>query len=85
MDYRAEERSRFEFAKELARQIVDDSRQGDGFSLVLMGDPPEAAISDAAFDRQDVLDEIDKAGGYEEERIEESQEAEESHYRAAVY
>jgi hypothetical protein len=59
MDYRVDEKSRFELAKDLAMQIVQDSRQGDGFSLVLMGDPPEAAISDAAFDAQDVLEEID--------------------------
>ncbi len=59
MDYRVGERSRFELAKELAMQVVDDSRQGDGFSLILMGDPPQAAIADAAFDSQDVLEEID--------------------------
>ncbi len=59
MDYRVGDRSGFDAARELARQVVEDSRQGDGFSLVMMGDPPQVAIADAAFASQDVLEEID--------------------------
>jgi len=59
MDYRTGDKSRLDRAKELAAQVVGDSRQGDGFTLVLMGDPPQVAISDPAFDPRDVADEID--------------------------
>ena len=59
MDYRTGDKSRLDRAKELAAQVIRDSRQGDGFTLVLMGDPPQVAISDPAFDPRDVVDEID--------------------------
>lgn len=59
MDYRTGDKSRLDHAKELAAQVVRDSRQGDGFTLVLMADPPQVAISDPAFDPQDVVDEIE--------------------------
>ena len=35
MAYRPTDKTRFERAKELARQIVEESPQGDGFTLVL--------------------------------------------------
>jgi hypothetical protein len=59
MAYQVDDRSRFDAARDLARQIVQDSQQGDGFSLVLMGDPPRAAIAETAFATGDVLEEID--------------------------
>ncbi len=59
MDYRTGDKSRLDHAKELAAQLVRDSHQGDGFTLVLMGDPPQVAISDPAFDPRDVVDEIE--------------------------
>ena len=59
MDYRSGDKSRLDRAKEMAAQVVRDSRQGDGFTLVLLGDPPQVAISDPAFDPQDVVDEIE--------------------------
>jgi len=59
MDYRTGDKSRLDRAKELAAQVLRDSRQGDGFTLVLMADPPQVAISDPAFDPRDVADEID--------------------------
>lgn len=59
MDYRTGDKSRLDRAKELAVQVVNDSRQGDGFTLVLLGDPPQAAISDPAFDPRDVVEEIE--------------------------
>jgi hypothetical protein len=58
MAYRAGERSRFEVARQLAAQIVTDSRQGDGFSLVLMADPPSVVIGDPAFSPSDLLEEL---------------------------
>jgi len=59
MDYRATEKSRFEVAQQLAVQVVQDSRQGDGFTLVLMADPPVVVISEPAFDPKDVMEEIE--------------------------
>jgi len=59
MAYRASEESRFELAQQLAVQVVQDSRQGDGFTLVLMADPPVVAISEPAFDPKDVTEEIE--------------------------
>jgi hypothetical protein len=60
MDYRAGQRTRFEQAKEFAAQVVEDSRQGDGFTLVLLADPPQTLISDPAFDPKDVLEELER-------------------------
>ena len=59
MGYRAAERTRFESAKERARHIVAQGVQGDGFSLLLMADPPRSIVGDVAFDRTDVQQEID--------------------------
>jgi hypothetical protein len=59
MDYRDGETSRFQRALEWAGQVVQDSRQGDGFSLVLMADPPRVVIGEPAFDPDDVLEELD--------------------------
>lgn len=59
MDYRSGDKSRLERAKELAVQVVSDSRLGDGFTLVLLSDPPQAVISDPAFDPRDAVEEIE--------------------------
>jgi hypothetical protein len=59
MDYRAGDKSRFESAKEIARQLVSAAGQGDGWSLVLMAQPPRTIIGQPAQDRDDVLREID--------------------------
>ena len=40
MGYRPGDKTRFERAKEIASRIVEESRQGDGFTLVLMSEPP---------------------------------------------
>jgi von Willebrand factor type A domain/Aerotolerance regulator N-terminal len=58
MDYRPAEKSRFEAACELATQVVENSRQGDGFSLILMADPAQTIIAEPGFDPKDVLQEI---------------------------
>jgi len=59
MGYQPSEKSRFELAQQLAVQVVQDSRQGDGFTLVLMANPPVVAISEPAFDPDDVTEEIE--------------------------
>ena len=61
LDYRSGGKSRLDRAKELAVQLVNDSRVGDGFTLVLARDTPQAVISDPAFDPRDVVDEIESA------------------------
>ena len=58
MDYRKGEKSLFESAKELASKLVAQGRQGDGYTLVLMGEPPRVVIGEPAFDPQDVQEEL---------------------------
>ena len=59
MDYRTDGKSRFDAARELSRQVVADGRQGDGYTLVVMGQPPQVVIGQPAFDPEDVSEEID--------------------------
>ena len=59
MDYRAGGPSRFEAAKDFARQQVQAGKQGDGFTLLLMGQPPRVVIGEPAFDPGDVREELD--------------------------
>jgi hypothetical protein len=58
MAYRPTDQSRFDRAKELARQIVDESRQGDGFSLVVMAAPPKTLVAAPSIERAEILREI---------------------------
>ena len=58
MDLRREGISRFDAAKEAARKLVDEGQQGDGYALVLMGQPPRVVIGDPAFDPDDVSQEL---------------------------
>lgn len=59
MDYRQGDARRFDEARALAAQVVQQSTQGDGFTLILMADPPQVIIGDPAFAPQDVLDELE--------------------------
>lgn len=59
MDYRDGETSRFDRAKQYARELVEQASQGDGFTLVLMSQPPRVVVGQPAFDKQDVLQELD--------------------------
>jgi len=59
MGYTVDGSSRFDRAKQLARQIVESSRQGDAHTLVLMADPPQAVVETPALDREEMLQEID--------------------------
>lgn len=58
MDYRREGVPRFEEAKEAARKLVAEGQQGDGYALILMGQPPRVVIGDPAFDPDDVSQEL---------------------------
>jgi len=60
MAYGADGETRLAQAKRLARRIIEDAAEGDGFSLVGMGPTSQGIISDPAFDPKDVLREIDQ-------------------------
>jgi Aerotolerance regulator N-terminal/von Willebrand factor type A domain len=59
MDYKPTDKSRFERAKQLASQIVDESTPGDGFALVQMSSLPRVAIATPTSIPKDVLGEIE--------------------------
>lgn len=58
MDYQKGEKSLFDTAKEMAAQMISQGRQGDGYTLLLMGEPPRTIIGEPAFDPQDVQEEL---------------------------
>lgn len=58
MAFKPTDRSRFERAKQLAEQIVDESSQGDAFTLVLLADPPQVIVGSPSFAPADFLNEI---------------------------
>lgn len=58
MAYKPTDKSRFDRAKELAARIVDAGNQGDGFTLVLLADPPRVVVSSPAFQPADFHEEI---------------------------
>ncbi|HEX5500569.1 MAG TPA: BatA domain-containing protein, partial [Thermomicrobiales bacterium] len=60
MAYRVADQSRFERAKELAARIVNESRQGDGFTLLLMASPPRVLVGAPAFEPRQFLSEIEQ-------------------------
>ncbi len=59
MAYKPTEKSRFDRAKEIAARIVEESNQGDGFTLVLMASPPRVIVGKPAFEHRDFLEEIE--------------------------
>ena len=59
MAYRPTDKTRFERAKELARQIVEKSPQGDAFTLVLMSSPPRVVVGRPALEPSEIIREID--------------------------
>lgn len=58
MAYKPTDKSLFDRAKQLAEQIVEESSQGDGFTLVLMGSPPSVIVGTPAMEARDFLEEI---------------------------
>jgi hypothetical protein len=59
MAYKPADKTRFEHAKEIARQIVRDSPQGDAFTLLLMSSTPRVIVGTAALEPAAILQEID--------------------------
>lgn len=59
MAYKPTASSRFERARQLAAQLVDDSAEGDAFALVLLGQPPVAVVAAPTADRREFVDEIE--------------------------
>lgn len=60
MAYGEKGQTRLDKAKELARRIVSEADEGDGFTLITMGRTARNVISEPAFDPDDVLREIDQ-------------------------
>ena len=58
MAYKPTDVDRFSRAKELAAQIVSESPPGDGFTLLLLADPPRVIVGRPSFERQDITEEI---------------------------
>jgi hypothetical protein len=59
MDFKPADQTRFEKAKELARRIVEDSHQGDVFTLVLMSSPSRVVVGKPALEQAEILREIE--------------------------
>jgi hypothetical protein len=59
MGYANDGQSRFDAAREVARRMVADGQQGDGYTLVRMSQPPQIVIGQPAFAAADVREEID--------------------------
>lgn len=58
MAYKPGDKSLFDRAREVAQEIVDYSSKGDGFTLLLMSDPPRTIVHTPAFERSEMGDEI---------------------------
>jgi len=54
-----DESSRFEIAKQQVSRLLARASQGDGFTLILMGDPPRTIIRQPAFAAEDVEEELE--------------------------
>ncbi|MFH1267758.1 MAG: BatA domain-containing protein, partial [Planctomycetota bacterium] len=59
MAYTPTDKSRFQRAKEVAARIVEESPQGDGFTLVVMSAPPRVVVGNPVFEPRDFLPELD--------------------------
>jgi len=59
MGYRPGDQTRFDQAKQIARQIVEQSNQGDAFTLVLLASPPRVVVGTPSIAAGEVLAEID--------------------------
>ena len=59
MAYKPTDKTRFEKAKQIAQQIVEESRQGDAFALVLMAAPPSVIVGTPAVEARPFLEEIE--------------------------
>ncbi len=59
MAYKPADKTRFDRAKEIARRIVEESSEGDAFTLVVMSSSPRVVVGTAALSPAAVLQEID--------------------------
>ena len=59
MAYKPSDKNRFDRAKELAARIVDESSQGDGFTLIMLSAPPRVVVGTPAFEPREFRHEID--------------------------
>ncbi|MCA9264387.1 MAG: BatA domain-containing protein [Planctomycetales bacterium] len=57
----ADDASRFARARQAAAMLVQQGQQGDGFTLVVMGEPPQVLVERPAFDPEDVLSALEQA------------------------
>ncbi|WP_166820428.1 BatA domain-containing protein [Thalassoroseus pseudoceratinae] len=58
--HQSSEQSRFEQARELAREVISSSRQGDALNLVRMGTlPPTVLVQKPSYQKSQVLSEVD--------------------------
>jgi hypothetical protein len=60
MSLRDRDESVLQKAQQAVRRLVDESREGDGFSLVLMQRPVRIVVGDVTFDRAEILRQIDR-------------------------
>jgi hypothetical protein len=60
MAYKPTDQTRFQRAKELARQIVEHSPQGDAFTLIVMSSPPRVVVGTPALQPSTIIGEIDR-------------------------
>jgi hypothetical protein len=58
MDQRRDGMTSFDAARQAIRAAIKNSSQGDGYSLVLVADPPRVIIGEPAFDKDDLLEEL---------------------------
>jgi hypothetical protein len=59
MAYQPTDKTRFERARQMARQMVEESPQGDAFTLILMSSPPRVVVGRPAIESSEILREID--------------------------
>ena len=59
MGFKATDKTRFERAKEAARRMVEEGSRGDGFTLVLMAEPPQVLVGTPAYEPRHFLPEIE--------------------------
>jgi hypothetical protein len=59
MAYQPTDKTRFERARQMARQMVEESPQGDAFTLILMSSPPRVVVGRPAIEPSEILREID--------------------------
>ncbi len=60
MAYKPADKTLFDRAKQLARQIVEESPQGDAFTLVVMSSSPRVVVGTAALEPSAVVEEIER-------------------------